>query len=145
MVRTGERGDGLRDTDEILIQNIRAGNTESFEDLVSRYQRKVFAFAYRMVVSEDDARDLTQEVFLQVFRSLDSFRGEARFSTWLYRIAANKTLDFLRRKKAKLVPFPVRQDISGLAAAGSMDTNPELSSSRINDHILVFRPRVDGK
>lgn len=89
----------VEENDEILIEMVRKGETGGFENLVTRYQKKIFGFVYRMVLSEEDARDLTQEVFVQAFRSLDRFRGEARFSTWLYRIAANKSLDFLRRNK----------------------------------------------
>lgn len=97
---------GIDEQDEILIKEFNKGNLGAFENLVTRYQKKIFSFVYRMVVVQEDARDLTQEVFIQVFRSLASFRGEAKFSTWLYRIAANRSLDFLRRKKKlQLVDF----------------------------------------
>ncbi len=118
-MKAGKRGDGLPDSDEILVQKIKTGNPGSFEILVSRYQRKIFAFIYRMVVSEEDARDLTQEVFIQVFRALDRFRGDAKFSTWLYRIAANKSLDFLRRTKSGKIA-----DHSGWAEAADLAKLP---------------------
>lgn len=98
-MRVGKRGDGL-DTDVIIVSRVRSGDIDSFETLVAAYQNKIFSFIYRMVMSVEDARDLTQEVFLQAFRSLETFRGNAKFSTWLYRIAANKTLDFLRKNKS---------------------------------------------
>jgi len=98
-LRVGKRGDGL-DTDVIIVSRVRSGDIDSFETLVAAYQNKIFSFIYRMVMSVEDARDLTQEVFLQAFRSLETFRGNAKFSTWLYRIAANKTLDFLRKNKS---------------------------------------------
>lgn len=132
-MRAGKRGDGLKDLDEVLVQKIKAGDTDSFETLVSRHQRKIFAFIYRMTVSQEDARDLTQEVFIQVFRSLDKFRGDAKFSTWLYRLAANKSLDFLRRNK-KAVPLDLNLradavDLPGRAGLpdrnGAPDNNPE--------------------
>ena len=94
----------MGDLDEMLVHKILAGDINSFETLVAQHQKKIFSFIYQMVVSVEDARDLTQEVFLQVYRSLDKFRGDAKFSTWLYRIASNKTLDFLRRNK-KTKPF----------------------------------------
>lgn len=123
-MRVGKRGDGL-DTDAIIVEKVRNGDIDSFEPLVAAYQNKIFAFIYRMVMSVEDARDLTQEAFLQAFRSLDTFRGNAKFSTWLYRIAANKTLDYLRKnqKAGKLEIFGA---IGGdLSSAGSPDTNPE--------------------
>ena len=92
--------------DEALVHRCRNGDMESFEQLVSRYQQRIFAFTFRMVMSEEEARDLAQETFIQVYRALPAFRGEARFATWLYRIAANKCLDYLRRRKNnQSVPF----------------------------------------
>ena len=89
----------MTDLEEILVEKAKAGDLKSFEILVSRYQKKVFGFIYRMVLSVEDARDLTQEVFLSVFRSLGKFRGDAKFSSWLYRIASNKSLDFLKKNR----------------------------------------------
>lgn len=96
----------MTEIDEKLARKAAAGNLNTFETLVSRYQGKIFSFIYRMVNSNEDARDLTQEVFLQVYRSLGHFRGDSSFSNWVYRIASNKCLDFLRRnKKNKTVEF----------------------------------------
>lgn len=96
----------MPETDEILARKAAAGNLTSFETLVSRYQGRIFSFIYRMVNINEDARDLTQEVFLQVYRSLGQFRGDSSFSNWLYRIASNKCLDFLRQNtKNKIVEF----------------------------------------
>lgn len=126
-MRAGKRGDGFLDLDEILVRKIKAGDSGGFETLVARYQQKIFAFIYRMTASEEDARDLAQEVFIQVYRSLDSFRGEAKFSTWLYRIAANKSLDFLRRyKKTQPLDSDIRVNAAeqpGMACIP--DNNPE--------------------
>lgn len=72
---------------------------KSFDILITRYQQKVYSFVYRMVYCQEDAMDITQDVFIQIFRSVEKFRGDAKFSTWLYRIAANKTMDFLRKNK----------------------------------------------
>ncbi|WP_418792229.1 RNA polymerase sigma factor [Phosphitispora sp. TUW77] len=108
------------------MKKIIAGDSGSFEKLVSRCQNKIFAFVYRMVGSREDAGDLTQEVFFQVFRSLKSFRRDAKLDTWLYRIAANKTLDFLRKnKKARFVNFDLDnyQDEASLTCLP--ENNPE--------------------
>ena len=121
-----KRGDRLDDIDEILVKKIRAGDLASFEKLVSRYQKKIFSYVYRMVESREDAGDLTQEVFLQVFRSLDTFRGDAKLNTWLYRVATNKTLDFLRRnKKAKGVSMDLEGYSEDLSLTCCPENNPE--------------------
>jgi len=112
--------------DEILIHKIKAGDLDSFEKLVSRYQRKIFSFVYRMLVSEEDARDITQEIFIQVFRSLETFRGDAKFSTWIYRVASNKCLDFLHKNKKFRFYEPAAGWETGEQPAGSpVKTDPE--------------------
>ncbi len=75
------------------------GNTNAFEDLVLEYQKQVYHITLKMTGSEEDAFDLSQETFLKAYRSLSAFRGEASFGTWLYRMAANICIDFLRKKK----------------------------------------------
>ena len=115
----------LIDSDEILVVKAAAGDSKSLENLVSRYQKKIFSFIYRMVFSVEDARDLTQEVFVQVFLSLDKFRGEAKFSTWLYRIASNKSLDFLRRNQKKETIAISEIDTIALIGPSLNSSNPE--------------------
>lgn len=83
--------------DQLLIQQCLSGNTEAFGDLVLRYQDRLFHSLTLMVGSQDDARDLAQEAFVHAFRKLDSFRGDAAFYTWLFRIAVNATISFRRR------------------------------------------------
>lgn len=140
---SGKRGDRLSDIDELLINKIKAGDLNSFETLVSRYQRKIFSFIYRMVTSEEDARDLSQEVFLQVFRSLDRYRGEAKFSTWLYRVAANKSLDFLRQNK-KTRPFEIdRLTAVDIQNAGPVADSPESIYLR-EEKIRRLRRMISG-
>ena len=87
------------------IQRAKEGDTTAFEQLVTTYERKVFALALRSTGSEADAADLTQEVFLRAWRSLDRFRGDSSVSTWLYRITMNICIDFSRRKNLQLVPL----------------------------------------
>lgn len=122
-MRVGKRGDRLGD--ETVLEKVRGGDIDSFEVLVAAYQNKVFSFIYRMVMSVEDARDLTQEVFLQAFRAIETFRGDAKFSTWLYRIAANKTLDFLRRNKSAGITETSVTTGENMVAAGLPDNNPE--------------------
>jgi RNA polymerase sigma-70 factor (ECF subfamily) len=88
--------------DELIhIQKSLAGDAEAFAALVSQYQKMIFAVAYRMTGSLPDAEDLTQETFLRAFRQLDSFRAEAKFSTWLCQIAMNLSLNWRTRESRR--------------------------------------------
>jgi RNA polymerase sigma-70 factor (ECF subfamily) len=80
-----------------LVQTAIAGGESSFEELVRRYQRPIAAYVYRMVGDYDAALDLTQEVFIKVYNSLTRYRSEFKFSTWIYKIAHNAAIDYLRR------------------------------------------------
>jgi RNA polymerase sigma-70 factor, ECF subfamily len=86
---------GLADSD--LVASAIAGREDSFEELVRRYQRPISAYVYRMVGDYDAALDLTQEVFIKVYGSLARYRPEYKFSTWIYKIAHNASIDHLRR------------------------------------------------
>ena len=81
------------DDESKLIESSRRGSTEAFEALVSRHQKMIHALTFRMSGSEADAADLAQDAFVQAWRRLDGFRGDARFSSWLYRIAVNLCLN----------------------------------------------------
>ena len=86
-------------SDEALAARAAAGDEDAFEELVTRYQARVYRLACRLIGNDVDAFDVLQETFLQVYRHLASFRGEARFSTWLYRIATNAALMHLRTRR----------------------------------------------
>lgn len=87
-------------TDRELIDQILTQNSQkAFEELVNKYQPLVAKTCLGFVSSQADAEDLTQDVFIEVFESLDSFRSESKISTWLYRIAVNKSLNFIRKQK----------------------------------------------
>ena len=88
-----------REEEAKIIRAVVDGNTNAFEDLVLEYQKQVYHIALKMTGNEEDAFDLSQETFLKAFRALSSFRGEAGFGSWLYRMAANLCIDFLRKKK----------------------------------------------
>src|ERR671916_2953294 len=81
---------------ELVVRAIR-GREDGFNELVRRYQRPIAAYVYRMVGDYDAALDLTQEVFIKVYSSLQRYRPEFKFSTWIYKIAHNAAIDHLRR------------------------------------------------
>jgi RNA polymerase sigma-70 factor (ECF subfamily) len=107
-------------TDEELVARSMRGDNDSFNELVLRWERPIYALAYRTIGREDDARDVCQETFLRAFRALPAFRGQAKFSSWLYRIALNLCRDWMRRERR--VPIVQAQtadgtDLRDLAAA----------------------------
>lgn len=84
-----------------LIQMAQNGDSSAFEQLLDYYQKPVYHQALRLVGNPEDAADVTQEVFIKVWKHLPSFRGESSFSTWLYRLTDNSALDLLRREKKR--------------------------------------------
>ena len=88
-------------SDEDLVEACLAGEISAFDVLVSRWDRKIQGAIYRVLGSEDEARDLCQEAFLKAYRALGSFKKEARFSSWLYQIALNLCRDRLRRRRGR--------------------------------------------
>jgi len=87
------------DPDRQLVERARAGSSDAFAELVRRNTRAIYRVALRLSGNPSDAEEILQETFLQLHRTLDAFRGEARVSTWLYRIAVNAALMYLRRQK----------------------------------------------
>ena len=105
-------------TDEELVARSIRGDAESFNQLILRWERPIYALAYRVIGREEDARDVCQETFLRAFRALPGFRGQAKFSSWLYRIALNLCRDWIRRqRRAPVSQFPEDIDILEAAAA----------------------------
>lgn len=81
-----------------IIRSVLRGNVNDFEKLVTAYEKNVYNIVLRMVGDPDDAADMTQETFIKAYRALSGFRGDSKFSSWLYRIASNVCLDFLRSR-----------------------------------------------
>ena len=103
-------------TDEELVARSRGGDIDSFNQLVVRWERPIYALAYRVIGREDDARDVAQETFLRAFRALGGFKGQAKFSSWLYRITLNLCRDWIRReRRTPLMQAPEGVDIVELA------------------------------
>ncbi len=82
-----------------LIEKAKQGDVDAFEELISTYQRMIYNYCYRMSGNLHDAEDLTQEVFIKVYKSLRKFKGKSQFSTWIYRIAHNTCVDRHRKKR----------------------------------------------
>jgi len=93
-----------------LVQKASKGDADAFEELVKRYQQKVYGIAYGISHDHQDALDISQEVFIKIYKKLKDFRGASSFYTWLYRITANVAIDF-QRVKRKIIPVEFDEKI----------------------------------
>jgi RNA polymerase sigma-70 factor (ECF subfamily) len=105
----------------MLIEELKKGSPEAFRTLVERFSHDVIKTCYSFVNSRDDAEDIAQEVFIEIYKSIRQFRKEANLNTWIYRISINKSLDFLRKQKRKKL-------LADLATLFLVKNRPSISS-----------------
>jgi RNA polymerase sigma-70 factor (ECF subfamily) len=96
---TSESGSPVAILEADLVRKARRGDLNAYDELVKRYQERIYATIYHMTSNHEDANDLAQESFIKAFQALKSFQGGSSFYTWLYRIAVNKTINFLKQRK----------------------------------------------
>ncbi len=89
----------VEENDLVLVQRAQRGDMAAYDDLIRRYQERVYATVYHMTSNHEDANDLAQETFIKGYQALQSFKGDSSFYTWVYRIAVNKTINFLKQRK----------------------------------------------
>jgi RNA polymerase sigma-70 factor (ECF subfamily) len=101
--RARESSEALADSPVVhemeLVRRARKGDMAAYDDLVRRYQERIYATIYHMTSNHEDANDLAQEAFIKAYQALKSFKGGSSFYTWVYRIAVNKTINFLKQRK----------------------------------------------
>ncbi len=119
-------------TDEELVARSARGDADSFNQLITRWERPIYALAYRVIGREEDARDVCQETFLRAFRGIAAFKGQAKFSSWLYRIALNLCRDWIRReRRTPIVAAPEGVDLVELTSErGPIESVEDLVSRR---------------
>jgi RNA polymerase sigma-70 factor, ECF subfamily len=118
-------------TDEELVARSMDGDVESFNQLVLRWERPIYALAYRVIGRDEDARDVAQETFLRAFRALPGFKGQAKFSSWLYRITLNLCRDWIRReRRTPIAQAPEGVDLIELAGEATPSQSIEDLVSR---------------
>lgn len=119
-------------TDDELVARSVGGDVESFNQLILRWERPIYALAYRVIGREEEARDVCQEAFLRAYRGLPAFKGQAKFSSWLYRITLNLCRDWIRKQRRQPVSqLPEDMDIDEIAAAsGPVESIEELVARR---------------
>jgi RNA polymerase sigma-70 factor (ECF subfamily) len=87
--------------ERVLVQKAKQGDLEAYDELVCRYQERIYGTIYHMTANHEDANDLAQESFIKAYRALRSFKGDSSFFTWVYRIAINKTINFLKQRNKR--------------------------------------------
>lgn len=119
-------------TDEELVALSMGGDKDSFNQLIVRWERPIYALAYRVIGRDEEARDVCQETFLRAFRALPGFKGQAKFSSWLYRIALNLCRDWIRRhRRAPVMQAPEGVELVELASErGPVESIEDLASRR---------------
>ena len=126
--------------DSVLIERVLAGDTRSFASIVDRYKDMVYALSMRIAKNREDAEDLTQEIFVKVYMGLPSFKGECRFSTWLFRIAYNQAIGLKREIQLQTSPI---EDIVAFDEEGyspSINAMEELNSQ---DRVKYIQMALD--
>ncbi|MCM1149086.1 MAG: sigma-70 family RNA polymerase sigma factor [Butyricicoccus sp.] len=111
--------------EKAIIARARGGDERAFEELVTRYERLVYAVCLKLLGNEPDAQDAAQETFIKLYRYLPSFRGESKFSVWLYRLANNACIDMLRKKSLPTVSLSAHEDESGVPEIPDGRFSPE--------------------
>lgn len=122
-------------TETEIILAARQGDSEAFAALIKQYEKSVFALTRRMCRNSEDAADAAQETFLAVWRGLSSFRGDARFSTWLYRLASNACIDILRREGRQRATLSLDDDTLSMEPADTVSPIQSLERAELRAEI----------
>lgn len=133
----------MSDLEKLLVKKSQSGDVESFELLISSYDKRAYNIAYRIMGNEEDAKDMAQEALIRVFKSIRDFKGQSSFSTWLYRIVTNVCLDELRRRKNnKYVPLEGTIQTAGgelhMELCSDKET-PESAYERVEQRELIVK------
>jgi RNA polymerase sigma-70 factor (ECF subfamily) len=116
-------------SDEQIVEQALAGDGDAFGELVRRWERRIFALAYGILGREEDARDATQETFIAAFRNLGAFRGEAKVSSWLHRIAVNQCITRQRRARVRgETSLEAQEEDGGVQFVAESDVSPALGA-----------------
>ena len=137
---------GLINEDEALIAAALKGSAYAWEKLVKRYESRIFNYGVRITGNTSDAMDLTQEVFLGIYRNLHRFRGDAKFSSWIFRIAHNKAVDINRRKRLTTTLAHTNSDepdfLETVAGDNRYEPDKKLDDQQANSRVISMLARL---
>ncbi len=137
---------GLINEDEALIAAALKGSAYAWEKLVKRYESRIFNYGVRITGNTSDAMDLTQEVFLGIYRNLHRFRGDAKFSSWIFRIAHNKAVDINRRKRLTTTLALTNNDepdfLETVAGDNRYEPDKKLDDQQANSRVISMLARL---
>lgn len=124
-----------------LVNRARSGDLSAYDELVRRYQERIYATVYHMTANHEDANDLAQESFIKAYHSLHAFKGDSSFFTWLYRIAVNKTINFLKQRKKRVhlslndLDFNVEHDPSLVSLISEQTPRREVKLAELQEKL----------
>lgn len=127
--------------DLILVNRAKEEDSAAYDELIRRYQERIYATLYHMTSNHEDANDLTQETFIKAYRALKSFKGDSSFYTWIYRIAVNKTINFLKSRKNRShmslndVDFNAENDPDLVALVSDKTPRRDLNLSELQEKL----------
>ena len=147
--------------DADLLRKLKAGDKSVFNELVKLYANRVINTCYRFLLDKEDAEDISQEVFIEVFQSIRTFRGDAKFSTWIYRIAVTKSLDEIKKRNRKkrftsLGKILHLDDVANWISGGAMpdksmqekenmnEVMQALNTLPVNQRVAFTLSKIDG-
>jgi RNA polymerase sigma factor (sigma-70 family) len=132
----------------VLVRKARRGDLEAYDELIRRYQERIYATIYHMTSNHEDANDLAQEAFIKAFHALKSFKGGSSFYTWVYRIAVNKTINFLKQRKNKTqislddLDFNAEHDPDLVALTSEKTPRREINLSELQEKLNVAMQKL---
>lgn len=134
--------------DVALVKAAREGDMRAYDELVQRYQERIYATVYHMTSNHEDANDIAQETFIKAYSALKSFKGDSSFYTWIYRIAVNKTINFLKQRKNKVslslndLDFNVENDPELVAFVSDKTPRRDIALSELQEKLNVAMQKL---
>jgi len=141
----------MQQNEQVLVDRFCGGDHTAFHELVGQYKKKIYYLAYDITGHHQEAEDISQEVFIKMFRSLKNFRRDAKMSSWLYQITVNASIDSLRKKSSKpkrsideFEQISIQEQLLG-GTAQSLDPQRSAESSQIQNHIYQALQKISPK
>ncbi|HCT94774.1 MAG TPA: RNA polymerase sigma factor [Rikenellaceae bacterium] len=129
--------------DSIILYDIKGGNKEAFRELAERYSTPLFRLSMGYLHSKEDAEDMVQEIFVKLYHSLDTFKGDSKFSTWLYRIAVNTCLNEIARRKRRDIFTTFGDNMTRIFNLSGDSKNPE-EQTISEENIIRVRKAIES-